>query len=212
MLSAARLCTVAKHAVVLVAITKNARIKVFLAADALVVGSLARENRLSKPRHLRLEVKRQSGNTRLNGGSLMKINYTCTSRKCHKQSILTAIHTAEPRVCQWCGATINPKHVERQSREPFPQYVLGPITDEMVGSAILYVLFLIFFLWIVSGPIQKLTATLPAILQLWPILLLPVALKLYEWRKKMVQEPISKILSSQVAEQEAAEQEAADQK
>ena len=211
MLSAARLCTVAKHAVVLVAITKNARIKVFLAADALVVGSLARENRLSKPRHLRLEVKRQSGNARLNGGSLMKINYTCTSRKCHKQSILTAIHTAEPRVCQWCGATINPKHVERQSREPFPQYVLGPITDVMLGSAISYVLFLSFSFW-VTYSLQKLTATLPAILQLWPILLLPVFFKLEEWRKKMVQEPISKILSSQVAEQEAADQEAADQK
>lgn len=136
----------------------------------------------------------------------MKINYTCTSRKCQKQSILTAIHTAEPRVCQWCGATINPKHVERQSREPFPQYVLGPITDVMLGSAIFYVLFLSFSFWVTCGPIQKLTATLPAILQLWPILLLPVVLKLDEWRKKMVQEPINKILCSQFDEQEAAEQ------
>jgi hypothetical protein len=76
----------------------------------------------------------------------------------------------------------------------------------MVGSAILYVLFLIFFFWIVSGPIQKLTATLPAILQLWPILLLPVVLKLYEWRKKRIQEPINKILCSQFDEQEAADQ------
>lgn len=142
----------------------------------------------------------------------MKINYTCTSRKCRKQSILTAIHTAEPRVCQWCGASINPKHVERQSREPFPQYVFGPITDDMVSSAQVFLLCAIISLFVYFGPPQKFTATLPAILQLWPLLLLVVFFKFYDFRMKEIQKPRNEILRSQFAEQEAAEQEAAAQK
>ena len=43
----------------------------------------------------------------------MRIRYYCP--ECQKLSILTAVYTAEPRVCAWCGATIHSEHVKTQT-------------------------------------------------------------------------------------------------
>ena len=74
----------------------------------------------------------------------MKIRYYCP--ECEKLSILTAIRTAQNRVCPSCGITIYPEHVEQQShhqRKIFGFFNLVPLV--LLGYMLPFMLYSVSF-------------------------------------------------------------------
>lgn len=71
----------------------------------------------------------------------MRIRYYCPD--CRYETILRAIHSGTPRVCDWCGYKINPEHVREQSH---PRFVKRTLV-----SPILFSIFLAFLSGIAGG-------------------------------------------------------------
>ena len=148
---------------------------------------------------------------RLNGGSLMRIWYTC---RCGQERILTAIHTVEPRICALCGAPINPKYVERQSQPPFPQPVAGFewLKKENLEYGYWWAGYALFLIYVVGIRIRR-EYGLPTgkggfleFLLDWGPFSFIIIMFIQNWHYIQKQEERKKVLRVQFAEEKAADQ------
>lgn len=141
----------------------------------------------------------------------MRIWYTC---RCGKESILTAIHTVEPRICALCGAPINPKDVERQSQPPFPQPVEGFewLKKENLEYGYWWAGYALFVIFVAAVRIRRAyglptgTGGFMEFLLNWGTFSCIIIAFIQNWHYKQKQAEREKILRVQFAEEKAADQ------